>query len=110
MREEEYAQQVLEAIKPISREYYADKLKYWLVKSSIGTERGAEMLIPKIFDEDVPENTNICKGRMVGGKRCTRCAKENGYCGYHKTQYRPAVRKKVNGNKIQRPTNATALL
>jgi len=110
MLDSEYGKLIVEAVRPINREYYADKLKYWIVKSDIGTERNAELLTKKIFDEQVPENKEICKGRLATSMRCTKPAKCNGYCGFHQKQYKPPVGSNVNGNRIARPQNVPTLL
>ena len=110
MLESEYGRLIVEAVRPINRDYYADKLKYWIVKSNIGTERNAEVLTQKIFDETVPENKEICKGRIASGKRCTKPAKCNGHCGFHQKQFRPPVTGTVNGNRIIRPASMQTLL
>ena len=112
MHDEEYGRLLVDAIKPINREYYADKVKYWLIKSKLGTDRNADMLTSKIFDESTPViNTNICKGRLANGTKCSKPAKYNGYCGFHKTQYKPSVSvNRVNNNRINRPRNLPTLL
>lgn len=111
MREDEYAKMIVEAVRPINREYYSDKVKYWLVKSDVVVDdEKADRLVSQIFDGKTPENKNICKGRLACGKRCVKPAKDNGYCGYHKKQYKPPVGNQVNGNRVVRPKNIPTLL
>ena len=111
MREDEYAKMIVEAVRPINREYYSDKVKYWLVKSNVVVDdEKAERLVSRIFDGHTPENKNICKGRLTSGHRCTKPAKDNGYCGYHKKQYKPPIGNKLNGRRMARPENIPTLM
>ena len=111
MHENEYAQMIVDAVRPINREYYSDKVKYWLIKSNIIIDdEKADRLVTHIFDGKTPENKNICKGRLANGKRCKNHARENGNCGFHQKQYRPPAGTQITGNRVVRPKNIPKLV
>ena len=87
-------------------ELYFTKVKVWA--ESMGMP--GDLTARRILKTSV-HNDTMCRGKISGtGKRCTRKAKCNGYCGYHKSQFREAPQRQINWNRQNTENNVPAEL
>ena len=85
-------------------ELYFTKVKVWA--ESMGMP--GDLTARRILKTPV-RNDTMCRGKMSGtGKRCIRKAKCNGYCGYHKSQFKEAPRRQINWNRQNTENNVPA--
>ena len=102
MNDEEFGQLLVKSIQSISREYYGDKVSAWLIQNGLGNVESADKLVSHMFNEPVIQKQK-CKGRLANGCKCTKPPKYNGYCGFHKKQYRPPNRPAPTARPNPRP-------
>lgn len=84
------------SIDKMYEELYFTKVKNWA--ESMGMP--GEVTARRILRTPTRNDTSICRGKMNGtGKRCTKKAKCNGYCGYHKSQFKEIPQRQIQWNR-----------
>lgn len=86
-------------------ELYFTKVKVWAESMGMPGEPTARRILD-IRTHD--NNDTTCRGKLCTGKKCTRKAKHNGYCGYHKGQFREAPTRRINWNTQNTENNVPA--
>ena len=89
------SQDIHDSIDKMYADLYFTKVKTWA--ESMGMP--GEITARRILKISVHTDT-MCRGKMGGtGKRCMKKAKCNGYCGYHKSQFKEAPTRQINWDR-----------
>lgn len=76
-------------------EVYFNKVKVWAESMGLPGDVTARRILRT---PSCPHN--ICKGKMKSdGTRCTRRAKNNGFCGYHREQFKCEQQQQIDWNR-----------
>lgn len=95
-------QDIHKSIDKMYEELYFTKVKVWA--ESMGMP--GELTARRILRTPASSNVTLCRGKMSGtGKRCTKKAKCNGYCGFHKSQFKEAPQRQIHWNRQNTENN-----
>jgi|TARA_R110000851_G_scaffold316177_1_gene479122 hypothetical protein len=83
------------SIDKMYEDMYYTRVKVWAESMGMPGDITARRILR------TPTRTDImCRGKMGGtSKRCTRKAKCNGFCGYHRNQFKDVPRAQINWSR-----------
>jgi len=85
MDRREFNTHIINEIHTWNEDFYTNKIKDWAESMGLPGEQTARRILRNAPRRQA-QNQNICRGRLASGKKCTKPAKCNGYCGYHRNQ------------------------